>query len=1241
MPNQLDSIITDLLNSFNHDKVVLFAGQDAFKNGELTSTVCRLPWSCIITTSTEDDFGECFQTDDDRDIRGYSPFTEMPVNLFDRSKLPIIHLYGKKGDYNAELEQISVELRPAYLKQKTETELNRIMSQMDIRSRFVVIGYNPYNTSELPQDIFILSWQKTQGTPFIFFNTIPSPSKLLYEETVRNGFTWYNGKLAESIEKVGPEYDFRFSSPAEDKHVFYKGKKPVTIKKSVLLRCRAFLQLLTEEALQEIKPIGKSLQTKWFYNFLNNSSDAPQWYGFSPQTSFYLKRNFEDKLVSTVKYLLNGKKIKKNGQNTAVILEGDPGSSKSVELAALAYKIFRNKKNPVIFLNSTNFYNTTQSEEVKVLDELMQEVEAAEGEDVRILIVWDSSAYRNVITEAKQLIHELENRGRRFVLVCSAYRNNMSPEEETKKEFFKISKKHELTKVKDNGEFYLWRDCAFVNAERDLLESEVIALKSKIELYTEIERNQIDSVFAELSDEKNIFQYFYRLILLLRPKLELGLSREQLMVDKYVRKQIAFTVKTEVVINPIREAFRKAGITLNQKIEDELENEIESNNIYDLDRFNLCIAIFSRFKLDTPYSVALRMLCKDSKDYYGKNSVYNNSDLFHVLTTRINYIHYIEKTDAQSVFRFRNALEASIFLSNNHISIQQQVQILEDLINYYIEYFNKTNEVDDALKDSIQAILKMYGPNSSYQEFLVDGKAYNEHIIILQKLDTIADLLFKAREIFHIPDPDCRFALLEVTLIREIYGNMWDKIHKNNIIFSTGEELWNNCEGYTVEDYNLRLTKLSKALDLAQESRLKLDDTRSSFYNYRNQRNNYQATLNHLTVEIALCNNNIENIKQEYISSYNNASIDFNKTVSAPGYDFVYEILFKAISVSPLNGYLYNALFSSFEIEYKNASAERKLYLLSGIRMLAEEASTLEISNRGPNNYDELSEHLNRIAQCASGDTVRISDIENHKTTPFQKLFDIMLGRNNAAGICYVCQRELDLAKLDGLSIAKYENENGEEYVLSPQQLDTCKRIVTFLKRPEYNECIDRSPYALYMLIRVQWMLYNQRPLSIGHERQKTYLNIKEWNEIKSVCEKYEAIGNDKARPNVTLLLALAKIIIQKDYAGAANLMHKWTVMQYHRMRVPYLLCSTAGIADKFSGYTDILPNHSNKGYIKVNGFPPTLNQRVSFYLPNLGLRRMPENHRLLKEFELGLSLTGIYSAYKQIQAKDGGEVRE
>ena len=189
--------------------------------------------------------------------------------------------------------------------------------------------------------------------------------------------------MADALADFSEEYNEQETISDDDVNLFYKGQQPVFIKKSILSRCRYFAQLLTEEKVHEIRPLGRIQQSRWFYNFLNNSGDSPQWYGFLPQSTFYLKRNYEDVLIAIVKNLIFNKSMAKSGCNIPIILEGIPGSSKSVELAALAYKIYNEKINPVIYINGDNLCFASQSSEIQVLDELMQEVEQVGDKDTR------------------------------------------------------------------------------------------------------------------------------------------------------------------------------------------------------------------------------------------------------------------------------------------------------------------------------------------------------------------------------------------------------------------------------------------------------------------------------------------------------------------------------------------------------------------------------------------------------------------------------------------------------------------------------------------------------------------------------------------------------------------------------------------------------------------------------------------------------------------------------------------
>lgn len=1221
-----DEIISEIYKSFNQDNVILFLGSDAINNGELTKILCSMPWSCVITTIRKVNFGTEFILG--REVQRYNSLSELPINIFNREKMPIIQILGSEDEVMPELEDYEEDLRPIFLKKYAVDILTRVMSKMDIRSRMVVVGYNPESDKDLSLDDFIFSCREIKGGTISFFNSEKKENKSLKEFAEKKDYIWVNGKLSDMLSDLSYEYDYSVDLPSDDVNLLYKGKKPVFVKKSVLLRSRSFAQLLTEEKIKEIRPLGRIQQSRWFYNFLNNSPDSPQWYGFLPQSEFYLKRNYENVLLELVELLLSGKGLNKNEWNTPIILEGDPGSSKSIELAAVAYKVYEKKINPVIYIVGDSFYFAGESNELQVLDELMQEVEQTGDQDTRFLIVWDGSSYKNIASDAKQLAHELENRGRRFVLLCSAYSN--MPSDKERRTYYSHISDHVFEEKDAETGVYFCNSCYFVSATRNLDENEINTLKQKAILYGVADRMKINSIWEELSGNTNIFEYFYKLIILLRPKLEAGLSREQRMVNRYIRKQLSlFEKKDYTPFYPLAEAFQKAGIDIDNSLSKMLDEDEEQDDKYNLDKFNMCIAIFSRFKLDTPYSLALKMLCNGENNYLGESSYYDDYELFKLLTSQINYIHFCEQTGGKFVFRFRSVLEAEIFLKNNQVNEELQLEIVGEIIDKYIESYRLHNEVDYELKKSIQSILKMYGPNTDYREFWEGHKSYVEHQEILSKLEPLADKVHELRAQYRIPDDDGGMALIEISFYRELYGNLWDKLHNYSRNQAEGKEPWDVFpEVYTHESYRLRLAKLAEVSDIALESFEKMEVRMHEVHDYPCQRT-LQAMINSLTVELAESNSAMERIGLEYKRFIGQEKFESEGTNKPLSYLQLSSILFKAISASPLDGYLYNVLFKLFEKEYENVNEEQKLFLLSNIGMIADDASTLEITSRGANDKDELSTHLHRIAQYSCSYKVTIDDIINNVAPEvFMNLFKRTINRNSASGICFVCQQELNKAGLSGVDISRKEKELGEEYVLNDIQLEVCKKIVKFISNPDYCNCIENSIQALYLLLRVQWMLYNKRPLSIGREWQKTYLEPADWLKIYTTCEKYENISGTSVRPIVTLIYALAKVHINKDYLGAVKAMRRLSEMPNQRMRVPYLICIDKGKPEKYSGI--VVSTHNYSGFLKVDGLPrfSEKNQGVKFYMKNIGKRRMPERNTLLKNFGLGLSFTGQYSAY-------------
>ena len=96
-----------------------------------------------------------------------------------------------------------------------------------------------------------------------------------------------------------------------------------------------------------------------------------------------------------------------------------------------------------------------------------------------------------------------------------------------------------FVKSEVESDLYSHNNCYFVSATRELDESEINTLKQKAKLYAVADKEEINKIWDELSGNVDIFEYFYRLIILIRPKLEAGLSREQRLVNRYIRKQLS------------------------------------------------------------------------------------------------------------------------------------------------------------------------------------------------------------------------------------------------------------------------------------------------------------------------------------------------------------------------------------------------------------------------------------------------------------------------------------------------------------------------------------------------------------------------------------------------------------------------------------------------------------------------------------------------------------------------------
>lgn len=1271
MDTQLrDEHYVKLMRDFDVYGMALYIGQGITPE-ELSDSFCRLPWGCIITSHRDLSFDRIFQEAGKRNVTTCTKREEVTGRVFQSNKFYVTHLYADVDASSEMYEEVDLADNEVKFSLRNKRALNIFEYMLDrIRAehgKLVIIGYDENDEQEFPVVDFYLRLVE-KNDEVLFFQSIVNDYRLLNIVKKRNA--WFDESIVEvvSTHEEDDHLDGNEQYPWEEKHVFFKAKKHVSIENSFLEKSSYFLQLLTEQTVRRFIPYGKKLQELWFFNFLHNSSKEPQWYGYLSQTEFYLKRNFEDTLVAVVKgLLLSNLRHGKKGEDTSVILEGAPGSSKSIELCALAYRIYNEELNPVIYIKNDSLSFSSGSDEFELLDELMTKIEQNGDNDMRILILWDSASYRNVTREADNLALELSNRGRRFVLVCTAYEKSGNKQDASCSGagWYRCTKEGTLcpisleeTEARNGRDVYFDGKHYFISATRTMEAGEKAKLKEKVRRFILQDKDAFERKWESIEYDvrhsgggedsvNDIFYCFYSLIRTLQPQLDRGLTREQEYIARYVKTQLNIIVGKRPSVEPVMSdmmiALKEAGIELTDE-DYQLMNsgEEDLDEKYDLDKFNICIALFSRFKLRTPYGLAYFMFWKDKTI---ERTVYDSShrELMDVLMNDFSYIVYSK--DDQSYF-FRNSLEAVLFLRNNNISEEDQINIVCEMLDYYARTWNMDTFVDPVLAHELPKLLRMIGPNTDYGPFWRDGSQNDVHQRLLKHLEKIIQKLQYMRLELMVPDSEGTFAHLEITFTREFYGKNWNKICGD----SFNAELYRekDLEDALHQSYRNRLLKLRGAVSLAKETTKKLETLlQMELATYRTTKSHrffLHGQMNSMRVERALCDANFNIVKNEYLDLCRQYGVSPDPEIEClqgDAYLGLYQSLYEAICSDPMNAYAYNALFQVFEEEYQKCrvakNQEAMMQRLSEVRLIADEAASLEIQNRS-GNY-ELGQHLATIASYSREQRVCIADItEGDPTHPFVKLFQSMLAKNNASAICFVCQQELDGVGLGVKDLLEHP------FRISEAQRRVCLCIMDFMKQEEYKECVEHDPYALYFLLRVSWMYYNCSLLEDGREAKNTRLNRAAWQDIHHICEHYHLCVRDKERrglrPIVELLRALAKIHLFGNYVDAEGIMRdleEFSVFSYRRMRVPYLVCDEHGIPKRYTGKVVSL-DHDNqfKGYIHFDGVK--IRRGVRFTKTNLGMRMRPVENVVLSDLELGLGYAG-FSAYRQ-EGREGDSER-
>lgn len=1258
MKENLDKLCSFLFSRFASSHVLLFVGQ-GLSDDDLRTLAEKVRWSAVITTIRDKGLLALFNSN------GRTPWVcdsrvRLSGRTLSRVRPPIIQLVGdssqeEEGD---DFLRYGPRGRDKGNLANADDLIRAIPSLLDFTNCLVVAGLSSDEDARALDTLGpLLSTEFTAGSVSFWGMETSLIGKDEYKNWLKQisevmSFGYFDTPLQDVIRYRDAREEANHSEldvPEADGDIFFCNHIPIKIGQDDVLRVRSVGTLLTERAVNRIRPLGRDMQRLWFSNFLELSGvDEPQWYGYLPQSDFYVKRDYENAFVQLVRRALRGQGIDGESlEDKPIILSGDPCSSKSVTLGALAYRVYNERISPVLFVSGGAFQSNSSESGYKRLDAPLQTIERACESGAPTLVVWDCSSYREIEVEAKRLLDWLRNRGRRVVLVCSSYSLGNEDLHTKRFAFDGQSESFEPAELASKAAVEVRSGCVLFKTSRAMSERERFFFWQKASSYSGVSSEQISHLRLELNKngESDIFMHYYKLIALLRERLEQSLEGEQSKVTRFLQAEMSnyFTGVSkrrndDRRSNPVWQAFLKAGMTEEQLNElyapDEdgaAEGHEEDEWRESLVRANSYIAFFSRYKIDLPYSMVYPIVTSRGD---GNPYVEDGRELFDVLTGKIPWLASGENEDEEFVFRFRNTLEADIFLERHGIGGEQLVDMMARMLDLYGEECQRNRYDDPRLASKLQTLMRLMGPNSKYYR---EGSPEHrgEHADILAHLDRLIQAVEKLLQEYRVPDKDHGFALMLVTLIREYYGrNVWSDIHRRR-----GAEIDYRAEGYTKESYELRLERINSASALALRSE-ELLEQRIGTIEDPQERGHLNRQANALIVEATRCSLEAGDLRSQYRDCCDELGVEPRTELLEEPQRYLVQFgkLERVIRNDPLNGYAYNAMFTLFEREYQNPSrsADERIEFLTEVMAVVEECKLLgdEIKDRG-DRRNELDDHLVTISSFADGipasiDAIEGRSVDNREATTFLGIYNRFLEEGNPAAILFVCRKEI-------------KDILDSEETLSDSARRRCRRVLDFMREPSRFDCINTDANALSTLIRVAWMTFSGTQLSGTRECQTPTFSQEQWRELLKYCERYsQKAERGGQQPLVVLLYALA--VIQSYGRTPASYERAYEILRQigedrfigqYRLRTPFMVCDEDGEPSRYTGTVRYVKERY--GFMDVNGLPSRFGNidGVRFYFANLGRSgKVPERGDLYSDLEVGIGYTG-FSLYKEDGRRD------
>lgn len=714
-------------------------------------TVAAFPWSGIYTSAIDTIWRQAFQTE----WRELEPIFEeryRPIDLRNRFRLHCTYLFGcvDQAENNKrppltlyewlERKQVAVEIARRLPEVLTPFGVLLIEGYAADKDWFKIEDLLPIiNNLNSGQAHLFSATAEIRNNPYIA-HLVGQNKLLLYEEGLAHFL--HKGQelgILDLGKKPGEDYGHNLS--IEDRRV--------SVPPKIWRRVSRSAAIMEESMFPPVEEKSPETRYELYRNFLSQSNAKAQWQGYV--AGFNFLRDFEDELYKKVHSHLKSREQ----QTEPIILHGQTGTGKTIALQALAYKVFKERKHPVLFIERRSQRPSDFNADIEAFCEWAEneQVDIIPDENKSItstLIIWDGMVELERYYELQQ---HLNGRGRKAVVVGSHYfidTGSINPHNprliRRTRNFIEATPS---LSIGENGE---------VSRLTGYLKSIDPALNKMNQLFSQLLQEQEDTTFLVA---------LYRLLPATHRQLQAGVSNEVIFTEQELRRQIR-TVQPDA--GTMAYALCKAGlITPEELINSPEPRDIGDEKMDDLQELIGLIMVPGRFGLKVPIDLLLRAL--------GKAMILD----FVNLLKRIDLFRWEDQIGNISIGP-RNALEARIIVSSRLGAAQTEIAFVRQLLLAVKDSndFLENPEVQFAV-DLIRSI----GPNNE-----------QEYAYFAPHFQALADVLTTLREKYNVQH--ARLMLQEASLLREAVK-------------------WRSRPGQTLPDADALLEKAEAVLHLALE----------------------------------------------------------------------------------------------------------------------------------------------------------------------------------------------------------------------------------------------------------------------------------------------------------------------------------------------------------------------------------------------------------------------------------------